>query len=447
MSWWERFLFRDRGIIPTKKLVLFMLAFSGFLFITAFLGVSWTFIFIINVVVFLVSLIDLAYIPKRKDLHVERIIPSELERGLAYDVKVVVKNDSDHSMNYRFIDGIPQSFMRPFPFIGAAKAMSQEEATYETKAPVRGKYEINKLYFRYSSGFGLWEKQTSFHLEETVKVIPDLSSVKDYLKNAQQYLLHEGVKIRKQNSGVGEFAKVRNYVVGDDPRKINWRQTAKLQEVMTNEYEPERGKYITILVDCGRMMGAELKESNRLEKALEAALTVTAAALKNGDYVSVVAFSKEVKVYVPPAKGMDHLQTILQAIYHLQVDPVESNYGAVLNYLQSVQNKRSLLLLFSDIQTFLYEDSTLAYLQRLRKRHMFLMIGIEDEMLREKVKSAPDEVRSAMVKSIAQQQLLFIMREKNRWQKQGLHMLEAKGEKLASTAVSHYIDTMNRGLL
>ena len=74
---------------------------------------------------------------------------------------------------------------------------------------------------------------------------------------------------------------------------INWRQTAKLQEVMTNEYEPEHGKYITILIDCGRMMGAELKEGNRLEKSLEAAMTVAAAALKNGDYVSVIGYGDD----------------------------------------------------------------------------------------------------------------------------------------------------------
>ncbi|RKJ08673.1 DUF58 domain-containing protein, partial [Butyricicoccus sp. 1XD8-22] len=90
--------------------------------------------------------------------------------------------------------------------------------------------------------------------------------------------LHEGMKIRKFQSGSGEFAQIRKYAAGDDPRMINWRQTAKLQEVMTNEYEPEHGKYITILIDCGRMMGAELKKGNRLERALEAAMTVTAAA-------------------------------------------------------------------------------------------------------------------------------------------------------------------------
>jgi hypothetical protein len=38
-------------------------------------------------------------------------------------------------------------------------------------------------------------------------------------------------------------------------------------------------------------------------------------------------------------------------------------------------------------------------------------------------------------------------KEKIKWEKQGLHMLEAREEKLASTAVSHYIDVLNRGLL
>lgn len=319
--------------------------------------------------------------------------------------------------------------------------------TYETTAADRGKYAINKLYFRYRSLFGLWEKQTTVELPDTIKVIPDLTETKQYLENAQQFLLYEGVKIRKQQSGIGEFAKIRSYVVGDDPRKINWRQTAKLREVMTNEYEPEHGKYITILIDCGRMMGAELKRGNRLEKALEAALTVAAAALQKGDYVSVLAFSKEIKVYVPAAKGMAHLQTILQAIYNVKVDAAESNYAAVLQYLEMVQKKRSLLLLFSDVHTFLHEESALVYLKRLRKRHLFFMVGVEDQILVKRTKEAPTDVQAAMLKSIAQQQLLFKKREKNKWEKQGLQMIEAREEKLAVTAVSHYIEIMNQNLL
>lgn len=446
-SLWGRFLFQDRGVLPTKRLLLLFLVLSLALIIGTSWGLSWGFVIAINILVFFISFIDLLFSPKKSQLSFQRILPDELERGIAYEVKINVKNTSTYSFTYRIIDGLPQSFQHPFPLIGIIPKENTVEISYDTIANVRGKYEIAKLYFRYSSLLGLWEKQTTVEIKDSVKVIPDLTETKQYLENAQQFLKYEGLKIRRQRSGVGDFSKIRSYVVGDDPRKINWRQTAKLQNVMTNEYEPEHGKYITILLDCGRMMGAELKKGNRLEKSLEAALTVTAAALQKGDYVSVLAFSKDVKVYVPPAKGMAHLQTILQAIYHLQVDAAESNYAAVLQYLELVQKKRSLLLLFSDVRTFLHEESALILLKRLRKRHLFFMIGIEDQTLIRRVNADPITVQAAMVKSIAQQQLIFKKREKSKWEKQGLQMIEAREEKLAITAVSQYIDIMNQNLL
>ncbi len=401
----------------------------------------------LNIVVFFISLIDLLFSPKKQQLSFQRTIAEEIERGLSCQVLLEVGNSSPYSFSYRIMDGLPQSFDRPFPLIGNVPKESTIQIKYETTAFVRGLFKIEKLYVRYSSPFGLWEKQRTVNLKDSMSVIPDLTETKQYLENAQQFLQYEGLKIRKQRSGVGEFSKIRSYVVGDDPRKINWRQTAKLQEVMTNEYEPEHGKYITILIDCGRMMGAELKKVNRLERSLEAALTVIAAALHKGDYVSVLAFSKDIKVFVPPAKGMAHLQTILHAIYNLKVDAAESNYAAVLQYLDSVQKKRSLLLLFSDVRTFLHEETALAYLKRLRKRHLFFMIGVEDQTLLKRVIIEPTTVQAAMVKSIAQQQILFKKREKNKWEKQGLQMIEAREEKLAVAAVSHYIDVMNQNLL
>jgi uncharacterized protein (DUF58 family) len=144
---------------------------------------------------------------------------------------------------------------------------------------------------------------------------------------------------------------------------------------------------------------------------------------------------------------MAHLQTILQGIYNLEVDAAESNYAEILNYLQLVQKKRSLILLFSDIQTFLHEESALIYLKRLRQRHLFLMIGVEDDMLVGRGKEEPVNAQQTMVKSIAQQQILIKKDGKVKWEKQGLLMVEAREEKLATTAVSYYIDMINRGLL
>ncbi|WP_235576045.1 DUF58 domain-containing protein [Rossellomorea vietnamensis] len=442
-----RLLFQDKGILPTGRLLVIYLCFSAVLLAGTLVGLSWTWIFILNALFLGLSLIDLTFSPSKKRVEVKRSIPDQMERGLDYTVELTIHNTSDRNMSYRLLDGTPQNFQVTFPLEGELAGHSTVKPSYDVVTPVRGDYQLTRLYFRYRSSLGLWEKQKTVETMDKVKVIPDLTETRKVLEDAQRFLLYEGVKIRKLQSGAGEFSKIRNYVVGDDPRKINWRQTAKLREVMTNEYEPEHGKYITILIDCGRMMGAELKKGNRLEKSLEAALTVTAAALQNGDYVSVLAFSKNVKVYIPPAKGMAHLQTILHRIYNLEVDAAESNYAAVLHYVQTVQKKRSLLLLFSDIHTFLHEDNALYYLQRLRRQHLFLMIGIEDELLVKRIKSEPVDEIQAMMKSMAQKQMLVKKREKSKWEKQGLLMVEAREEKLATTAVSYYIDLMNRGLV
>lgn len=446
-SLWARFLFLDRGILPSRKLLIIYSLLSLGLIALSFTDISWVYLISVNVLFILASLLDLLFIPKRKDIDVSRHIDDELERGLDYEVAIKLSNRSVYPCTFRMVDDLPQTFSNTFPVYGAADAESTSKVIYHTTAPIRGKYDLEKIYIRYASRLGLWERQMATNKKDTIKVIPDLTETRHYLKDAQAFLLHEGMKIRKHQSGTGEFAQIRNYVVGDDPRMINWRQTAKLQEVMTNEYEPEHGKHITILIDCGRMMGVELDEGSRLEKTIEASITVAAAALKNGDYVGVLAFSSDIKVYVPPEKGMNHLQRILQSIYHLQADAKESNYAGVMGYLQTVQKKRSLILLFSDIQTFLHEESTLHYIKRLRQKHLFLMIGIEDEELIKETNVKPENVQLAMRKSIAQQQIQIKKRRKAKWQAQGLIMIEAKEDKLATIAVSRVIHWMNQGLL
>src|SRR5699024_11629606 len=103
-----------------------------------------------------------------------------------------------------------------------------------------------------------------------------------------------------------------------------------------------------------------------------------------------------------------------QYIYHLEADARESNYAGVMSYLQTVQKKRSLILMFSDIQTFLHEESALYYIKRLRQKHLFLMIGIEYDELIQETNLRPESVRLAMRKSMAQTQVKIKKGKKNR---------------------------------
>lgn len=446
-SLWDRLLFRDKGIIPTKKTIQYYFLFLLGMILISFWHFSWTFIIVATVLAVCLTCLDIFLLPKKEYLTIEREILAELERYQEEIIYLHITNHLPDNYTVTIKDDLPLAFQSALPVEGKIKGKQKTVIAYSIQPLKRGKFNVEKIYTRFQSKLGLWARQITFSEVQQVKVIPNLTETKRYLESAQNYLLHEGIKIRKMRSGTGEFSKVRSYVIGDDPRKINWRQSAKLQDLMTNEYEPEHGKHITILIDCGRIMGVELKEANRLERSVEAAITLATAALQNGDHVSIICFSKEIKAFVPPGQGLEHMDTILQTIYSIEVDAHESNYQYALQYAQSTQRKRSMMVLFSDVQTFINEDYHLFYMKEIRKKHLFVMIGIEDHLLREKIGMYPASARAAMQKSIAQKQYLKQKQVMAKWEKHGLPMLEAPAERLAVTAISHYVDTLNRGLL
>lgn len=448
-TWLHRFQFRDKGFLPTKRLLFLFGILILPLLLSSFLNRGWLFFVVINSVVILLSLIDLLMLPKNKQITCDRKVPEKVERGSSFQVELTICTDYDgrFPLYFKVIDRLPDSFLRPFPIFKKMKVGQPLSLTYTSMGSVRGDYQLDKIYIRYGSSFGLWEKQTYFLLPQQIRVIPDLSGVKGYISSTPEMLLLQGVKPRKYQAGFGEFSLIRNYAVGDDPRKINWRATARRAEIMTNMYEPEHGKQVTLLLDCGRTMGVELRKSNRLEKSMEAMLTVAAMALKQGDYVSVLVFSDEIHAYISPGQGLSHLQRIVEGVYAFQARPVESNFAKAFQYLESIQKRRSLIMLFSDLDHFLLEDTFLPVLHPIRKRHFFLLIGIEDPMVRSWLNKEIEDTTTAMVKTMAEAQILKRKKQVDKWSQYGLQAIEAREENLVSIAVERYFEVINRGVL
>lgn len=446
-TWWRRYRFRDKGVLPTPRLLWFFLIVTVPVLLAFVSGFGWIAFWVFNGVLLLASLLDIVLLPRRKQFSLIRERNEETERGCPFDLHLHLYNQSKVAVRFKLIDDLPVSFARPFPLYGTVSGQDEVDVSYRSEASVRGDYSWRLVYVRYRSNLGLWEKQMTFSHPVTVRVFPDLSRVRSFLGTAQQFLLHEGEKLRKKRVGSGEFTQVRTYVPGDDPRKMNWRQTAKRAELMTNVYEPEHGKQIVLLIDCGRTMGVEMREDNRLEYAMEAVLTVAAAALRQGDYVAVIAFSNRIKKTIPLGKGQPHLQTIIRSVYDLQYDPVESNVFRAFEHLETVQKRRSLILLFSDLNAFLFEETPLFQMQRIRRRHVFLLMSVADPLIAEWTQAVPQDTRTAMTKTMAQRNVLRRKNEMMRWERMGLQMVEVPEKQLASESLSRYIEIMNRGLL
>ncbi|WP_369690700.1 hypothetical protein [Neobacillus fumarioli] len=106
-SLWARFLFQDRGIVPTKRLLKVFFVLSILLIIGSIRELSWTTIITINIVVLLGSLYDLRLSPKKNQLLIKRTASAEMEREIVYQFDISIDNLSRHSLSFRLLDGLP----------------------------------------------------------------------------------------------------------------------------------------------------------------------------------------------------------------------------------------------------------------------------------------------------------------------------------------------------
>src|SRR5690625_5777237 len=93
------------------------------------------------------------------------------------------------------------------------------------------------------------------------------------------------VNVRGQGT---EFDSLREYVIGDDVRAIDWRATARRSEVVVRTWRPERDRRVMIVLDSSRLSAARLGDEPRIEAQIESALLLAALASKAGDRVDLI---------------------------------------------------------------------------------------------------------------------------------------------------------------
>ena len=99
-----------------------------------------------------------------------------------------------------------------------------------------------------------------------------------------------------QIRGAGtEFDSLRDYVRGDDVRSIDWRATARRQNVVVRTWRPERDRRVVIVLDTSRTSAARIGDEPRLDTGIEASLLLSVLAERGGDRVDFLAFDRRVR--------------------------------------------------------------------------------------------------------------------------------------------------------
>jgi uncharacterized protein (DUF58 family) len=242
----------------------------------------------------------------------------------------------------------------------------------------RGDRLPDRVTVRSIGPLGVAARQGSHELPWRVRVQPPFASrrfLPERLARLRQ--LDGAVAIRTRGQGT-EFDSLREYVEGDDVRSIDWRATARQSDVVVRTWRPERDRTLMLVVDTSRTSAGRVGDVPRLDASLDAALLLCALAARAGDRVDLLAFDREPRAAVESVNGPELLPRMVDAMAGLEPALVESDGRRLVGEVLRRTRRRSLVVLFTSLDTAPLEQGLLPHLSSLTSRHTVLLAAVAD---------------------------------------------------------------------
>ena len=384
-------------------------------------------------------------------LIVRRSLPTVVGRDVAFGIGWEIENSSDDDLRGELRDVAPRATtprfsINPFDVVARGGRASLAEVC---RIEERGLHEFGPIWIRLIGSLGLAEIQRSFALPASIKVLPEQFASREELlqdRGAELLLLDKATRTRQHGAGT-EFESLTEYREGDDPRRIDWRATARIQRPVVRRFQIERHRDVMILLDCGRLMGTETDRGTKLDCAVDAALILARVVLQSGDRCGMGLYDSNVRGYLPPVSGASSLHALADSVYAVQSDFRESDFGPMFAMLQTRQAKRSLIVVLSDVSDEETSQQFRASLARLSRRHVVLFAALRtpllNRILTEPVETMVDGAKKAVTFRLLRERQLALQS----LQHGGVFVLDVEPNQLTVPLVNQFIDLRQRNLL
>jgi uncharacterized protein (DUF58 family) len=437
------------GLLPSRRLLaaVGMATIASFAVI-AFPG-AWLALAAVDAALLAILLIDLLVTPAPRCLDALRIAPERWSVQAAQPVTLVVRSSAGVPLRLCLRDTIPETFATSaLELSGEVPPGGEARLTYEVTPRARGGYEWGALWLRYGSLLGLWERQRVVPATAPARVYPNLAALHRYHILARADRLDVlGQRHVRHRPGAWEFESLRDYLSGDDPRLLDWKATARRRRLTVRNLEAERNQTILLLVDCGRLMTAEVNGVSKLDHAVNAALVLGRIALARGDRVGLCTFSRAVQNWVVPRAHTAQARLLGEALYDQRGDFTESDHGRCLRWLSARHPKRALLVVLTDFVDAGTAADMVAHVALAGRRHLVLFVALGDPLLARAARARPADTREGFRKAAALE-LLHERREVlGQLRHHGAHVLDSEPGDVIFPLVTRYLEIAGRGLL
>lgn len=403
------------------------------------------------VIVLVATIVDWMRLPGREYLTVDRELPESLGLGDETPMRYVVKSRWGQDVIVRIADELPDAISGGATPAGAPVEVPAGAAVVVT-LPVtgtrRGRFALGRIGWRAHTRLGLLAAYWIGEPADSVLVAPSVSGVRRFRLLAIQHRLHTaGVRALRRKGEGQSFSGLREYAVGDDPRHIDWKATARRSTLITREFSVEQSQTVLTLVDAGRGMTQLAGAYPRFEHALSSALVLTDVAVAAGDRVGTLVFDDEVRAFVPPRRGRGALGAIRNALIPVTATVTEPDYAAAFRYLAVHQRRRALIVFFTDVIDVRASRALVAHVTRSTVRHLVVIVALRNDALLSAAVPAGTKPL-ALYESAAAEELIASRDEAlERMRRAGATVLDVSPTGMTAAVVNRYLEIKARGAL
>ncbi len=443
---------RTVAFVPTRRLALGVALLAPIWLVSRLPGGAWL---AVGATVLLVAtaLLDVTMLPAGRDLEVERLLEPTIGVGDDAELRYRVESRWARPLVVALYDELPPAQLAGGVSPGEHRLAPRGsvELAGTVRGMARGESTLGNVALRVRTPLGLVARTLHYERADRVLVAPSLAGVRRFRWLAvHQRLAAVGVRSTPRRGEGRTFASLRDYVVGDDPRHIDWKASARRGHPITREYTIEQSQTVYLLVDAGRSMTqlASGTGYSRFEYALSSALVLADVASTAGDRVGAMVFDDQLRALVPAQRGRAALQALRAAMVPLQPSLVEPDYSAAFRALAARQRKRALLVMLTDVIDARAARGLLAHLTRGASRHLAVVVALRNDALLAAA-NLPGEPSGRTLYTAAAAEELIAERTTalQRMRDSGVVVLDVAPDAMAAAVVNQYLELMARGAL
>lgn len=252
---------------------------------------------------------------------------------------------------------------------------------WPVRAECRGRWTVPACHVEADSARGFWKVRRRLPLVCEIRSYPAL---REERRRVAEFLTRglAGMHQRRRMGQGREFEQLREYQAGDGFDEIHWKATARRGVPVTKVFQVERTQEVYAILDASRQSLRETPPAGLdggrpltvLDRSLAAALVLAAAAGRQGDHFGVMAFDREVRLFLRARGGMQHQGACREALYRLESAPASPDFEEVCTALRLRLRRRALLVFFASLDDPLVAEGFVRGIELLRRQHLVLVV-------------------------------------------------------------------------